>query len=583
MNTLKAAGFSLLVAASFTAWGASPFFYPRAPDVSHFAKPPSWLLNAKGDDGYVMVTAETDLPRDKGCVALGNAGWLKTFFQKEIQLSTSVVVDGFDAPQSGRETMLLTLDGRKNAGGCVLASTAQQLVIPLTPTKRIGPGDAGDLKFTVLVRSTTESKANLVAPAQSMLAVAAVFATGGAAATVSGLSTALTKPAFDRAEKFIDLQFGDTLPSQKTAFLTWKDHIYAGVQTIQVPVYIGERKMGQTVSQASEALQKSAPEEAKKAFTVRLQFRYYKSVFDPTLTDESSVPSVDTVGSADVLAYPNRPEQLTLLQTLMGGGVASNLLQKLGSSSGGELAEACSDVLKVLSNSGLNKLDRAITLKAFLDVANKGVEWYGNAKYASCFAKHQDIRQIISQVYGNEPSIKFVSLEAQSSTGLAPAIQKTWEESVPLLSRIQRALGAEIGREELMMTVAANDDIALSISSAGWPVPATAATGSDAAAPTARKSPGIQRLVAKQIKSAGCFMAGADPERENAMLLLDDQDEVWLAKFGYGAVEGRKIQSVELSKLNSMSDWRGHVSELKKRSLFPEGGECNSKILPKIL
>jgi len=433
----------------------------------------------------------------------------------------------------------------------------------------------------VLVRSTTESKANLVAPAQSMLAVAAVFATGGATTTVAGLSTALTKPAFDRAEKFIDLQFGNTLPSQKTASLTWRDHIYTGVQTVQVPVYIGEAKGGQTASQASEALQKLAPEEAKKAFTVRLQFRYYKSVFDPTLTAESAVPSIDTVGSADVLAYPNRPEQLTLLQILMGGGAPSNLLQRLGTSSGGELAEACSDVLQVLSRAGLNKLDRAITLKSFLDVANKGVDWYGNAKYESCFAKHQDIRQIVRQVYGNEPSVKFVSLEAQSLPGVASASQRMWEESVPLLSRVQRALRAEVSREELMMTVTANDDIALSISSAGWPVLAPVANGSDTAGPIARKSPGIQRLVAKQIKSAGCFMAGADPAKENAMLLLDEQDEVWLAKFGYGTGEGRKIQSVDLSKLKSTSDWSNHVSELKKRALFPEGGECNSKILPK--
>ena len=583
MDMLKAAGFSLLVVTSFTAWGASPFFYPRTPDVSHFAVPPAWLLNAKGDDGYVMVTAETDLPRDKGCIPLGDAGWLKTFFKKEIQLSTSVVVDGFDMPQSGRESMLLTLDGRNNAGGCVLASTARQLIVPLTPTKKIGPGDAGDLKFTVLVRSTTDSKANLVAPAQSMLAVAAVFATGGTAATVAGLSTTLTKPAFDRAEKFIDLQFGNTLPSQKTASLTWKDHIYAGVQTIQVPVYLGETKSGQTVLQASEALQKTTPEEAKKAFTVRLQFRYYKSVFDPTLPTESAVPSIDSVGSAEVLAYPNRPEQMSLLQTLMSGGAESNLLQRLGASSGGELAEACSDVLKILSRSGLNKLDRAITLKAFLDVANKGTGWYGNAKYESCFTGRQDIRQIIRQVYGDEPSIEFVSLESQSLPGVAAVAQKNWEESIPILSRIQRALSAEIGREELMMTIAANGDIALGVSSAGWPAPVAAVAGANAATPSTATFPGIQRLVAKRVKSAGCFMAGADPARENAMLLLDEQDEVWLARFGYGVGEARKIQSVELSKLASMPEWRNHVATLKGRSLFPEGGECSSKILPKAL
>lgn len=583
MNTLKATGFSLLMVTSFAAWGDIPFFYPRDPDLSYFTKPPSWLLNAKGDDGYVMVTAETDLPRNKSCITLGDVGWLKTFFQKEIQLSTSIVVDGFDAPQSGRETMLLTLDGRNKAGGCVLASTAQQLIVPLTLTKKIGPGDPGYLKFTVLVRSTTESKANLVGSAQSMLAVAAVFATGGAAATVSGFSTALTKPAFERAEKFIDLQFGNTLPSQKTTPLTWKEHIYAGVQTIQVPIYLGETKGKQTVPEASEALQnpKLTPAEADKAFTVRLQFRYYKSLFDPSLTDESSVPSLDTVESTTVLDYPNRPEQLNLLQTLMSGGATSNLLQRLGSSSGSELAEACSDALRILSRSGLNKLDRAITLKASLDVANKGIAWYGNAKYESCFAQHPDIRKIIRQVYGDEPSIRFVNLEAQSMSGVEPAIQKTWEESVPILSRIQRALRADISREELMMAVAANDDIALSISSAGWP--AIAATGSDAVAPSARKIPGIQRLVAKQIKSAGCFMAGAEPEKENAMLLLDEQDEVWLARFGYGALEGRKIQSVDLSKLDSTLDWRTHVSRLKNGAVFPENGECRSRILPKIL
>ncbi len=67
------------------------------------------------------------------------------------------------------------------------------------------------------------------------------------------------------------------------------------------------------------------------------------------------------------------------------------------------------------------------------------------------------------------------------------------------------------------------------------------------------------------------------------MLLLDEQDEVWLARFGYGVGEARKIQSVELSKLASMPEWRNHVATLKGRSLFPEGGECSSKILPKAL
>lgn len=55
-------------------------------------------------------------------------------------------------------------------------------------------------KIELLVRSTSESKFNLVGPAQAVLGVATVFATGGAASTVAGLTSALAQPAFKQIE-----------------------------------------------------------------------------------------------------------------------------------------------------------------------------------------------------------------------------------------------------------------------------------------------------------------------------------------------------------------------------------------------
>ena len=78
-----------------------------------------------------------------------------------------------------------------------------------------------------------------------------------------------------------------------------------------------------------------------------------------------------------------------------------SLLQKISKAEGVELSRACSTGFERLKNAGLDYVDSAIVMKAFLDEAKGDSSWLENSvTVKGCFSQAPAIQSYLERIYG---------------------------------------------------------------------------------------------------------------------------------------------------------------------------------------
>lgn len=546
--------------------GASFFYVAPAPQAMAFGTVPPWLTQGRGDDGYVSVTAEVQMPGGN-CLGLGSTGVLGLLAKERMQLSVSVQIDGLDAAFKGREVPVAVVDARSQPGGCALVSAPAMRVVPmarLEPYTRINPGN---LSLRVRVRSTADRELNIVGSTQALLGVVSVFATGAAATALPALTSALAAPAVQQAEKLVESSLQSVVPVESLHTTDWA-RLRAGLRELRVPVYLGSTNLFETEAAALQRL-RSAPVPPLPAFEVLLRFSYHRSVLDTRLSDSQALPTGDVLASANVLKYPSIPGVPNLLQAL--NGSEANTFKLLGAAkTSAAVGAACADIDKLLRQQGLNLMDRSIVIKATMDEARPGTDWYRTAEFDACYGALPEARAMTRRIFGENPPVVFQALDAM--TGSGPEYDKWRRDHVPRLSRLLQALMAR-DRDQLLR-LAGGQDLALSI--LGGPDRWAALEGEWSGPPS------LHRLASRALARAGCLslpVAGSTGVAEplGHLLLVTDANETWVATVGLaGTVGGERLAEMELFPLNA--DWRRYYIDLLQAQRFDAKSDCVSHI-----
>lgn len=576
---------ALLLSAQETC--ASSFVFPAATPIITQMTTPAWLPAGTGDDGYVTVTVSVRMP-DISCVPLGEKGFF-SMGQEKLQVVASLKTVGFRTNLNGQSLPIATFDGRNNPGGCSSYNTLPAVIIPYARLEKFNPDSPPDLGILVEVRSTTNAESNLVGGATMALGAAAIFATGGAATTVAGLTAVLAKPALGALEQQYNADQSAIMLGSARSDFGWPT-VRAGIKTMVIPMYVGKTKSGETPAEAiarlnANDLASMSPTDAKKLAEIVLSFSYSKTLFDPSIVGISDLPQGDAIARTTVLAYPKWagvPNFLQLMAT-----TEPSLLQTLGGAKGDALADACAKTLGILSDAGLNRTDRAIVMKAIIDEAKKsGDDWYKAANINSCFNSFPGVKATMLDIYG--PAYQVVTMR-DVQQGIGPEFQK-WQAKVPpILADFRQVMMVKEHRLAALSTFngQADLDFQLTADPSAWTLPAnntvtpttvtpTSVTNDPApvTAPQTAYPPGLTKLAAKGIIKGGCFAYNQatylDPKQYGGhMVLVDEDGKLWHADISLSNKPTGKLGKVVLSPLDTA--WKDFF-----KTNVADGGDCTT-------
>ena len=538
-------------AASFFFPDINPTFYPR--------ESPAYLIDGSGNDGYITITSEV-VPISS-CVSMAN----KSFWGSEkTQLLISITRNGFFGQAEDIEIPIATFDGRDKGNQCASLSTIPLKIVSNSLLKPFSKLNPGHLSLIINVKSSTDTNNDLVGSAQFLLGAAAIFATGGVAATsIAGASTALSNPVISDAQKRTQDMLKGSLNGKVPLTFGWPE-IRNGIEMIEIPVFRAEGSLGSTPDKKIQSLQLDPKADKTQLLTVKLSFNYTKSIFDPSASGINDFPNREGLSSGNVLNHPTLTGNQNFLQLL--NDKSPSLLQLISNAEGNSLTNTCSIAFEKLKNSGLNNLDTAIVMKSFLDEAKKGSDWYSKPNLVkACFSQAPNVQSFLPIVYGDgEP--KFEIGDVQDGFGNA---YQGWRDTIgPVLNNLRHALLAKDDRFNALAQINGGADIDLSFSNELTPWVKT----SDAP----NTLSGIRLLTDKRFSNMGCFIYkdSANLALKNMgsyAILVDEHQYLWLAFIQLHPDDKSKISKIKISELST--DWKSYF----KRIQFP-GGEC-SKIM----
>ncbi len=536
-----------VVAASFFFPDINPTFYPR--------EAPAFLVDGSGNDGYITITAEV-VPVSS-CVSLAN----KNFWGSEkTQLLISITRNGFFGQVEEIEIPIATFDGRDKGNQCASLSMIPLKIVSNSLLKPFSKLNPGNLSLVVNVKTATDTNNDLIGSAQFLLGAAAIFASGGAAATsIAGATSALSNPVLSDAQKRTQDMLKGSLNGKVPMTFGWPE-IRNGIEMIEIPIFRAEGTLGNTPDKKIQAIQMDPKADKTQLLTVRLNFDYIKSIFDLSASGIHDFPNREGISSSNVLNHLTLRGNQNFLQLL--NDKAPSLLQMLSSAEGNTLTNTCSMGFEKLKNSGLNNLDTAIVMKSFLDEAKKGSDWYSKPNVVkACFSQAPNVKAYLPMVYGDgEP--KFVIGDVQDGFGNA---YQNWKEAIgPVLSNFRNALLSKEDRFNTMAQFNGGSDIEVSFTNNV--VPWKKSTESPITLS------GIRVLSEKNVANMGCFIykdvINLNIKNLGSYAILVDEDQsAWLAFIQLSADDKTKINKIRISQLST--DWKAYF----KRIQFP-GGEC---------
>ena len=539
----------------------SSFFFPDINPTFYPREAPAFLVDGFGNDGYITISSE--VIQFSSCVSLSN----KSFWGSEkTQLLISITRNGFFDQSNEIEIPIATFDGRDKGNQCASLSTVPLKIVSNSLLKPFSKLNPGSLSLVLNVKTATDTNNDLIGSAQFLLGAAAIVATGGAAGTIAGASSALSNPVISDAQKRTQDMLKGSLNGKVPITFDWPE-LRNGIEMIEIPIYRAEGSLGSTPDKKIQALQLDPKADKTQLLTVKLTFNYTKSIFDPSASGVNDFPNREGISSSNVLNHPTLKSSFNFLQLL--NDKSPSLLQLLSNAEGNSLTNTCSIGFEKLKNSGLNNLDTAIVMKSFLDEAKKGSDWYSKpAIVKACFSQAPNVQKYLPIIYGDaEP--KFIIGDVQDGFGNA---YQSWRDLIgPLLNNFRSALLAKEDKFNSLAQFNGGADINLSFSN-------------DVVAWT--KSPdspnilsGIRVLSEQSFSNMGCFIY-KDTINLNIKnlasyaILVDSNSSYWLAFIEAAHDEKAKIKQIKISQLSS--DWRAYFKRIQYL-----GGEC-ADILSKL-
>jgi hypothetical protein len=574
---------------------AEPVYFPQAIPSRGTVNVPDWMAQGSGDDGYVQVTAEVRLPVGQTCIPLGRKAYLRS--NTDVQLVLSVTTFGFGSALDAREVPLATFDSRGATGECISPVKLPVAVVPLTRLETRPPENPGQLRILLNVRSSTNTSLKIVEKAQVALGAISIVATGGGAATVAGLSSALASSAVAPVVKEFEQYASNVTAGTATVPLDWIE-LRKAPRTYTFQIYEGEAGIGEDAGDAIRRLQTGSTNPSLARFEVQFSVSFVRSIFDTAPVAPHFYPHIDLRQRALVLNYPmHNPAIPNLLQSL--NSSSPSLLARVAA--GSSLTDICNDVsAKLLREVGLSAVDRVVATKVFVDEALKDEAWLNTDAFDKCFQDQSAAKDLATKLFGVSPrQTGFTVGDMQRDN--TPDFNE-WKSQIEApMADFRRVMIAKGPKERLLMNIFRGNDVSVGVhpKNSQWPEPvakpspsadAPKPSGDAVAAPAgtesgfdATKSPGIARLAAKPFILGGCFVwafaadknvgAGAIPKAH--LLLAGDTNDVWLANLTFSQAQPRIITAVTANELDSTeADW---IAFFRQRR-FSDNAQC-AKIL----
>jgi hypothetical protein len=547
----------LLSASLFCAavWSATVIYPEPRPTLAKSAAP-SWLAGGAGDDGYVSVSARIQMPGP--CTVLGSPGVLGIATEK-INIVISLRSTGFGSAFEGMDIPIATFDARDDSSACWGLNKLSATVIPFAKLQRFSDVAPGRLGLLVKVRSTSDVAVNAVPTAQALIDVAAIFATGPAAATVATANSALAKPVLTSLENSLNKSLSRAVNGESVYAANWAE-VREGISSLTVPVYSGRTKWGENSQEAIERLQApGTANERVKLFDVVLDFAYTKSIFDPSVAGKSDLPHGPSVLSARVLNQPAfTPNFLQLLN-----GSSPSLQQVVASANTAAnpattavWKSTCGKINQTLEAAGLNRLDRLIVTKSFIDEAKGGDAWYRAENLNACFLP-EDINSYIRNVYGYPGAV--VRYDG-AQDGIDAEYAYWAREVLPLATDLGSALQVAKGKGQVIVGLNGRKDLA-EVRYVDWAAPGDVPDASDASATAFfAQYPNAWALGSRRIVKAGCY-AWFDQTNMSAatagvhMVVADESGQRWRLYLQLDPKSSSPYRKVQIVRLDD--GWKG--------------------------
>jgi hypothetical protein len=348
---------------------ASTVIFPKNPldkKTDYTKAPPDWLASVKGDDAYVQITARIDAPT--ACITPIANSW---FHKEQIGLVLSIRRQGFEDPPGAAVDLPLAtyqFSGRGNQY-CWTPLIQRSIVVPYATFKT-----GGAPELTLLLTSSTSAELTVVQDAQILLGIATAMAAaptvaaapGGPAVTTISMATSLiSSEALMKAKNNWEQRDARFLSGSVRVELNWGTLKSEGINSVRIPIYAGEAKGSERLSEAINRL--SSPDNIRAPiFFVILEIEYKRSLFvdtyDPAPND--IVPNQKTLPlSKEQLLNRKITGQLTVLQSL--NAELPNALTTLGGTDWSQ----CRQTQSAIESLGFSRYDRAILYHAILDQA----------------------------------------------------------------------------------------------------------------------------------------------------------------------------------------------------------------------
>ena len=372
---------------------ATPFFFPDMDPLIVKGSSPVWLKEGHGGDGYITVTSEI-IPISS-CSQLSSRNF---WGADKTQLVVSVVTNGFKTKLDKVEIPIATFDGREGGSECSSLSALPLQIVPMTTLASYSIFNPGNLSLVLNVKSSNDSNQDFIGSAKLLLGAAAMVATGGSTAVIGGISATVGNSVLTDTQAKANSLLKGMIDAKVPMLLNW-DQLRNGIEALEISVYRADQSVSNLTNEKIQQLQKDSKAEKLLLFKVKLTFQYFRTMFYPTVQNINMLGDRESLASEYILNYKVAGAAQNFMQIL--NNSVPSLLQKIGRPDTTDLTRACSEGFEKLRVVGLNNVDMAIVMKAFVDEAKGNSDWYSNPVYVkSCFGQSPSIYGYLLNVYG---------------------------------------------------------------------------------------------------------------------------------------------------------------------------------------
>jgi hypothetical protein len=377
---------------------AATFFFPDMNPSFVRSESPDWLRNGRGNDGYITITSEV-IPASACTQLATNSFW----GSDKTQLVLSVVTNGFKGKLDKVELPIATFDGRDSGSQCASLSSTPLQIVPLANLGAYSVFNPGNLSLVLNVKSSNDTKQDFVGSAKLLLGAAAIVATGGSAAAIGGVSATIGNSVVSDTQEKANSLLKGMIDAKVPISLNWSE-LRNGIRAAEITVYKSEQNLGDISDKKIQQLQRDPKSDKQLLFTVKLEFQFTRTIFYPTASNIDGLVERENLSPQFILNYQMPGSSQSFMQLL--NGTSPSLLLKASKADGLDLSRVCATGFEKLKSAGLDWVDTAIVMKAFLDEAKGDGEWYSNPSMVkSCFSQAPNIESYLEKIYGAAKTI----------------------------------------------------------------------------------------------------------------------------------------------------------------------------------